>query len=201
MSEPPNPRPAPPADAPQSYPPQNHPPQNYPPQNHPPQQYPPQNYPPQNYPPQQYQQQSPPQNYQLNPTAPYPVPPQYRPAARKPSEELQRDTEAALAARMELGPEYTEYVAAGLAERMEDLAALRAAELRQEAELANREQAAEQSGRKRQTALAIVSLVMGIPITGITASEVDPAIVGVAISWAGIVGVNWVHARAIRKRK
>jgi hypothetical protein len=49
--------------------------------------------------------------------------------------------------------------------------------------------------------VAIVSLVMGIPITGITASEVDPAIVGVAISWAGIVGVNWIHARSIRKRK
>jgi hypothetical protein len=211
MSEPPTQRPAPEANPPQTYPPQNHPPQNQPPQNQPsqnhpsqnqpPQNYPPQNYPPQNYPPQNYPQQSPPQNYQLNPAAPYPVQPQYRPAPRKPSEELRRDTEAALAARMELGPEYTEYVAANLAERMEDLAAMRAAELRQEAELANREQVAEQSGRKRQFALAIVSLVMGVPITGITASEVDPAIVGLAISWAGIVGVNWVHARAIRKRK
>jgi hypothetical protein len=182
MSEPPQQRPAP----------QAHPPQNYPPQNYPPQSYPPQNYPQQN--PQA-------QPYPLNPAAPYPVQPHYRRAPHKPSEELRRDAEAAFAARMELGPEYTEYVAANLAERVEELADERAAELRQEAELANREQAAEQSGRKRQTALAIVSLVMGIPITGITASEVDPAIVGVAISWAGIVGVNWVHARAIRKRK
>jgi hypothetical protein len=207
MSEPPNPRPAPQAYPPQTNPPQTNPRQTNPPQTNPPQNYPPQNYPPQNYPPQNYASQNyPPQNpqsqpYPLNPAAPYPVQPHYRPAPRGPSEELRRDTEAALAARMELGPEYTEYVAAGLAERMEDLAALRAAELRQEAELANREQAAEQSGRKRQTAVAIVSLVMGIPITGITASEVDPAIVGVAISWAGIVGVNWVHARAIRKRR
>jgi hypothetical protein len=182
MSEPPQQRPAP----------QAHPPQNYPPQNYPPQSYPPQNYPQQN--PQA-------QPYPLNPAAPYPVQPHYRRAPHKPSEELRRDAEAAFAARMELGPEYTEYVAANLAERVEELADERAAELRQEAELANREQAAEQSGRKRQTAVAIVSLVMGIPITGITASEVDPAIVGVAISWAGIVGVNWVHARAIRKRK
>jgi hypothetical protein len=185
MSEPPQQRPAPQAYPPQAYPPQNYPPQSYPPQNYPPQT--PQN--PQTQP------------YPLSPAAPYPVqPPPYRPP-HKPSEELRRDSEAALAARMELGPEYTEYVAAGLAERMEDLAALRVAELRQEAELANREQAAEQSGRKRQTAVAIVSLVMGIPITGITASEVDPAIVGVAISWAGIVGVNWVHARSLRRRK
>jgi hypothetical protein len=127
--------------------------------------------------------------------------PQYRPTPRKPSEELRRDAEAALAARMELGPEYTEYVAAGLAERVEDLAAMRAAELRQEAELANRAQATEQSGRARQFALAIVSMVMGIPITAITATNVEPGVIGVAVSWAGIVGVNWVHARAIRKRK
>jgi hypothetical protein len=42
---------------------------------------------------------------------------------------------------------------------------------------------------------------MGIPITAITASEVDPSVVGVAISWAGIVGVNWVHARSLRRKK
>ena len=183
MSEPPQQRPAP----------QAHPPQNYPPQNSPPQSpYPPQNYPQQN--PQG-------QPYPLNPAAPYPVQPPYRRAPHRPSDELRRDSEAALAARMELGPEYNEYVAESLAERVEDLVAARVAEQRVDAELTNREQAAEQSGRKRQTALAIVSLVMGIPITGITASEVDPAIVGVAISWAGIVGVNWIHARSIRKRK
>src|SRR6476660_2310591 len=142
MSEPPTQRPAP-----QAYPPQNQPPQNYPPQH-----YPAQNYPPQNYP-----QPSPPprnQTYPPNPTAPYPVQPQYRAVPRKPSEELRRDSEAALAARMELGPEYNEYVAAGLAERVEELAAAHAEELRQQAELANREEAAERSGRVRQTALA-----------------------------------------------
>jgi hypothetical protein len=191
MSEPPQQRPAP----------EGHPPQNYPPQNYPPQNYPPRNYPPQNYPPQNYLAQNPQAPpYPLNPAAPYPVQPQYR-RAHKPSEELRRDAEAAFAARMELGPEYTEFVAANLAERVEDLAEARAAELRQEAELANRAQAAEQSGRGRQFALAIVSMVMGIPITAISASEVDPSIIGVAVSWAGIVGVNWVHARTLRKRK
>jgi len=191
MSEPPTQRPAP-----QAYPPQNQPPQNYPSEH----------YPAQNYPPQNYSQPSPPlprnpQTYPPNPTAPYPVQPQYRAVPRKPSEELRRDSEAALAARMELGPEYNEYVAAGLAERVEELAVAHAAELRQQAELANREEAAERSGRARQTALAIVSVVMGIPITGIAATQVDPSVVGVAVSWAGIVGVNWVHARTLRKRK
>ena len=183
MSEPPQQRPAP-----QAHPPQNYPPQNYPPQSP---------YPPQNYP-----QQSPQgQPYPLNPAAPYPVQPQYRRPPHKPSEELRRDAEAALAARMELGPEYTEYVAANLAERVEELAEERAAELRQQAELANQAQAAEQTGRGRQLALAIVSMVMGIPITAISATEVDPSVIGVAISWSGIVGVNWIYARSIRKRK
>src|SRR5687767_721019 len=196
MSEPPQQRPAP-----QGHPPQNYPPQNYPSQNQPPQNYPPQNQPPQNYPPQNYSAQNPQaQLYPLNPAAPYPVQPQYR-RAHKPSEELRRDAEAAFAARMELGPEYTEFVAANLAERVEYLAEARGAELRQQAELANRSLAAEQSGRGRQLALAIVSMVMGIPITAISASEVDPSIIGVAVSWAGIVGVNWVYARTPRKRK
>jgi hypothetical protein len=202
MSEPPQQRPAPQAQPPQNYPPQNYPPESYPPQNYPPQNYPPQNYPPQNYPPQNYRAQNPQTHpHPLNPGAPYQPQPPYRHVPRKPSEELQRDAEAALAARMELGPEYNEYVAAGLAERVEDIAEARAAELRQQALEASRAQAAEQSGRGRQFALAIVSVVMGIPITAITASEVDPSVVGVAISWAGIVGVNWVHARNLRKRK
>ena len=192
MSEPPQQRPAP-----QAHPPQNYPPQNYPPQNYPPQNYPPQSYPPHNQPAQNPQTQP----YPLNPGSPYPVQPPYRQTARRPSEELQRDAEAALAARMELGPEYNEYVAAGLAERVEDIAEARAAELRQQALEASRAQAAEQSGRGRQFALAIVSVVMGIPITAITAHEVDPSVVGVAVSWAGLVGVNWVHARSLRKRK
>jgi hypothetical protein len=197
MSEPPQQRPAPQEHPPQNYPPQNYPPQNYPPQNYPPQNYPPQNYPPHNQPAQNPQTQP----YPLNPGSPYPMQLPYRQIARRPSEELHRDAEAALAARMELGPEYNEYVAAGLAERVEDIAEARAAELRQQALEASRAQAAEQSGRGRQFALAIVSVVMGIPITAITATNVDPSVVGVAVSWAGIVGVNWVHARSLRRKK
>jgi hypothetical protein len=217
MSEPTQQRPAPQAQPPQNSPPQNYPPQSYPPQNYPARNYPAQNYPAQNYPARNYPAQNYPaqnypaqnypaqtpqtQPYPLNPGGPYPAQPHYRHAPRQPSEELRRDAEAALAARMELGPEYNEYVAAGLAERVEDLAEVRASELRQQALEASRAQAAEQSGRGRQFALAIVSVVMGIPITAITATNVEPSVVGVAVSWAGIVGVNWVHARSLRKRK
>ena len=38
--------------------------------------------------------------------------------------------------------------------------------------------------------LGIISLGAGIPITAIARNAVEPGIVGVLISWAGIVGVN-----------
>src|SRR5215212_9311677 len=117
------------------------------------------------------------------------------------SEETTRDAQAALAARMELGPEYTEHVAEGLAERVEQLAAIRAGELRHEAEVANSTGRSDQSGRVRQFVLGIVSLTVGIPITAIAATNTDPGLLGVAVSWLGIVGVNAVHARANRPRE
>jgi hypothetical protein len=119
----------------------------------------------------------------------------------QPSEETTRDAQAALAARMELGPEYSEYVAAGLAERVEQLAALRAGELRHEAEVVNSASRMDQSSRTRQFVLGIVSLAVGVPITAISATNTDPGLIGVAISWLGIVGVNAVHARANRPQQ
>ena len=113
-------------------------------------------------------------------------------------EETRRDIEAALAARRELGPEYQDPIAAGLAERVEQLAAIRTAELRHQAQIQEREANEEKSTRGQRLALAIVSLGVGVPITGIAASTVEPAVVGVLISWAGIVGVN--IAAGLRRR-
>ena len=131
--------------------------------------------------------------------------PQYAPRppyqAQRPSEETTRDAEAALAARMELGPEYTEHVAAGLAERVEQLAAIHAGELRHQAEVANSTTQDEKSGRTRQFVLGIISLGVGVPITAISATNTEPGLLGVAVSWAGIVGVNAVHAWSNRPKK
>jgi len=147
-------------------------------------------------------QQQPPQGYQQQPQRGYQQQPPYAPrqaySVHQPSEETTRDAQAALAARMELGPEYSEHVAAGLAERVEQLAALRAGELRHEAEVVNSASRMDQYGRTRQFVLGIVSLAVGVPITAIAATNTDPGLVGVAISWLGIVGVNAVHARANR---
>ena len=103
---------------------------------------------------------------------------------------------------MELGPDYEEHIAAGLAERVEQLAADRAAEVYQESERARLAARGEQSGRVRQFVLGIISLVLGVPITAIAAETTDPnSLIGVAIAWGGIVGVNTVHALSTRRRK
>jgi hypothetical protein len=102
---------------------------------------------------------------------------------------------------MELGPDYSEHVAAGLAERVEQLAALRAGELRHQAEVANSSSRVDQAGRTRQFVLGIISLGVGVPITAISATNTDPGLIGVLVSWLGIVGVNAVHALSNRPRQ
>jgi len=116
-------------------------------------------------------------------------------------EETRRDIEAALAARRELGPEYNDPIAAGLAERVEQLAAFRMAELQHQSQARDQQAKAEQTARGQRLALGIVSLVMGVPITGISASYVDPSLLGVLVSWAGIVGVNVAADLNSRRRR
>jgi hypothetical protein len=114
-----------------------------------------------------------------------------------PDEETRRDVQAALAARRELGLEYEEAIAAGLLDRVNQLALMRASELRREAERSDHAAKAEKESRTQRFVLAIVSLVVGVPITAISGSVVDPEIVGVLVAWTGIVGVN--VAAAIRR--
>lgn len=116
-----------------------------------------------------------------------------RPPARA---ETRRDVDAALAARLELGPEYEDHIAAGLAERVEELVAYRTAELRTTRDMGSAELELERTSRRQRFVLGIISLGTGIPITAISASLVDPGLLGVAVAWAGIVGVNVVNARS-----
>src|SRR5919199_163712 len=104
--------------------------------------------------------------------------------------ETRRDVEAALAARRELGPEYDDQVAAGLADRIDELVAMRLAD--QRAELSERQLDREDDriSRRQRFVLGIVSLGAGIPVTAIAATNTDPGILGVAVSWAGIAAVN-----------
>ncbi len=114
-------------------------------------------------------------------------------------DETRRDIQAALGARRELGLEYEEAIAAGLLDRVNQLALMRAAEIRREAERVDHVAEAEKDSRRQRFVLGIISLGTGIPITAISASE--SGIVGMVISWAGIVGVNIAAAlRQPRKR-
>ena|ERR671916_1341074 len=117
-----------------------------------------------------------------------------------PDEETRRDVQAALAARRELGMEYEEAIAAGLLDRVNQLALMRAGDLRREAERVDHLAKAEKESRTQRFVLGIVSLGAGIPITAISGSVVEPGIVGVLVAWAGIVGVNVAAAVGARRR-
>ena len=116
-----------------------------------------------------------------------------------PDEETRRDVQAALAARRELGMEYEEAIAAGLLDRVNQLALMRSAEIRREADRSAEVAQAEKQARTHRLVLGIVSLGAGIPITAISANAVEPGVVGLVVSWAGIVGVNL--AAALRGRR
>jgi hypothetical protein len=116
-----------------------------------------------------------------------------------PDDETRRDVQAALAARRELGMEYEEAIAAGLLDRVNQLALMRAAEVRRDAERVDQVAQAESQSRTHRFVLGIISLGVGVPITAISANVVDPGIVGLVVAWAGIVGVN--VAAAVRGRR
>ncbi|MET0693625.1 MAG: hypothetical protein ABWX96_09635 [Propionibacteriaceae bacterium] len=131
------------------------------------------------------------------PQRPYQAP--SRPARPPVSYETRRDAEAAIAARQELGPEYEEDLAAGLAERVEQLAAYRTAELRQSQDSARHHDSYERTAQTQRFVTALVSLGAGIPITGI--AVVNGGLIETVVCWAGIVGVNMAQALSNRRKR
>jgi hypothetical protein len=111
------------------------------------------------------------------------------------------DVEAAWAARQELGPEYEEHIASGLADRVEELVAYRTAELRQQAVSSTKAEEMERTTQTQSFVLGIISLGVGVPITAISAIQVEPGLLGVAVAWAGIVGVNVAHRLGTRRHR
>ena len=114
-------------------------------------------------------------------------------------EELERsEIEAVLETRRELGLRYDSELVEGFAERIE-----RAVDKRVAGEVFDRQRSIrnEESAGKRQLALGIVSVVMGVPITAITLAVPESAneFATMCVAWAGIVGVNIAHARQSRR--
>ncbi|GAA3576666.1 hypothetical protein GCM10022197_37350 [Microlunatus spumicola] len=111
--------------------------------------------------------------------------------------ETRRDVEAALAARRDLGPEYDDAVAAGLAERMDELVAIRLAHERGDVSERQLDREDVRTSQRQRFVLGIVSLGAGIPVTAISSESVVMA----AVAWAGIVGVNVAAAWGDRRRR
>ena len=109
------------------------------------------------------------------------------------------DIEAALATRRELGARYDAELVEGFAERIERAVERRVAE---KTALAHRRGAAVAGAGARQTALGIVSVLAGIPITAITIAVPDEAelsLFSLIVTWGGLVAVNAAHAWQSRR--
>ena len=113
--------------------------------------------------------------------------------------ETRRDVEAALAARRELGPDFDDQIAAGLAERVDELVAIRLADTRADISERRLDREDERVGSRQRFVLGIVSVGAGIPVTGIVAGT-HGGLIELAVAWAGIVGVNVAAAWSARRR-
>ena len=116
-----------------------------------------------------------------------------------PQYETRREVDAALGARAELGPEYHDQIAAGLADRVEQLAAFRTAEIRRDLEVSQGGDRVAAQTVRNQFVLGIITVGTAIPITAI--AIVQGGLIETVISWAGLVGINVAHSLAGRKHR
>lgn len=79
--------------------------------------------------------------------------------------------------------------------------AYRTAELRQQAVSGTKGEEVERTTQQQSFVLGIISLGVGVPITAISATNVEPGLLGVAVAWAGIVGVNVAHRLGSRRHR
>jgi hypothetical protein len=108
------------------------------------------------------------------------------------TDEVRKDLRAAVAARQELGPEYEAEIIEGFLEKLD--AQRRATALPEPARPPHPSREQDPGG----LALAIVSVVVAIPITAISAAMIGPF--GVLLGWAGLVMINVARALGRRHR-
>ncbi|WP_196452952.1 hypothetical protein [Planomonospora sp. ID82291] len=108
--------------------------------------------------------------------------------------DIRQDMHATLDARRDLGPEYEAALVESFVERLD---ATIAARVRAEVHAAGPSPYEPPLRKQRRSggspaAIALGSLGIGIPLTGIAANEAG--IVGLLLAWGGIVAVNLAHA-------
>lgn len=101
------------------------------------------------------------------------------------AQDLQRDLRATLAARRELGPDYDEQFIQSLAERLTHQ--VTQAQMQAQA-VQQRQHAHGALGHEERTAIAICSLIFGIPIIAISGGIAGP--VGLICALAALVLIN-----------
>ena len=109
------------------------------------------------------------------------------------------DIEAALATRRELGARYDAELVDGFAERIERAVDRRVAD---QVALQQRGATAVAGAGTRQTALGIVSVVAGIPITAISLAvpeQGELSLLSLMVTWGGLAAVNVAHAWQSRR--
>jgi hypothetical protein len=102
------------------------------------------------------------------------------------TDEVRKDLRAAVAARQELGPEYEAEIIEGFLAKLD---------AHTEQHLATPPVKAAEPSRETDPgglALAIVSVVAGIPITAIAANQ--EGAFAIVICWGGLVGINLARA-------
>lgn len=96
--------------------------------------------------------------------------------------ETRTDLEATLAARRELGPGHDDALVEAFVERIDQRLTQRPGD-----------DAVRREDMRMRLVLGLTSLGTGIPISAIAASQTG--LVGLALAWAGIVGVNVAFRR------
>ncbi|MFJ8016390.1 hypothetical protein [Streptomyces sp. NPDC096339] len=115
-------------------------------------------------------------------------------------QELKKELGAALDARRELGPEYEAALVDSFVEKVDTQVRRRLAEERLSAARGGGSPQAPAEGNfGERFGFAIVTLVLAIPLSAIAAAQAHLS--GLLVAWAGIVGVNFIHAsKSLRRR-
>jgi hypothetical protein len=108
------------------------------------------------------------------------------------TDEMRKDLRAAVAARQDLGAEYEPEIIDGFLDKLDQRAVARYGQAPQP--VAPRPPSGKGESDPGGLALAIVSVVAGIPITAIAANQ--EGTIAVIICWGGLVGVNLARAVA-----
>ncbi|MGW6786993.1 hypothetical protein [Streptomyces sp. NPDC054987] len=116
--------------------------------------------------------------------------------------ELKKELDATLKARRELGPEYEAALVDSFVEKIDTRLRRRLAEERLAAARGEGPYAAAGAADGNfgeRFGFAIITLVLAIPLSAIAATQAG--FKGLVVAWAGIVGVNFIHATRLRRAR